>query len=101
MVWAERETFVVLEKSNVAVSAVPRGTVIGFQLAAVFQSPELGFALHVALPANVLLAVESRSNSIATVTNKNGDRRCGCGEGAASSIDEDRSMVFFIILFFR
>jgi hypothetical protein len=63
----------------------------------VFQSPELGFALHVALPAKVLLAVESRSNSIATVTNKNGDRRCGRGEGISSDIDEQRRVMFFII----
>jgi hypothetical protein len=55
------ETPVVLEKPNVAVSDDPLGTVAGAQLLAVFQSPVAGLANHVALPAKLLLAVESRS----------------------------------------
>ena len=50
-IFAEIETFVVLERANVAVSAGPLGTVIGVQLAAAFQSPEPGLRSHVALPA--------------------------------------------------
>ena len=42
-VMAERETLVVLEKANVAVSEGPLGTVAGIQLRAVFQSPLAGF----------------------------------------------------------
>jgi len=45
------ETSVVFERSNVAVSADPLGTVAGVQLMAVFQSPEEGLRSHVALPA--------------------------------------------------
>ena len=48
---AEIETLGVLERVNVAVSAEPLGTVIGVQLAAVFQSPDPGLRSHVALPA--------------------------------------------------
>ena len=50
-VFAEIETLVVFETANVAISAGPLGTVIGVQLAAVFQSPEPGLRSHVALPA--------------------------------------------------
>src|ERR1044071_829938 len=49
---AESERVVILELANVAVSPGPFGTVSGIQLAAVFQSPLTGLALHVALPAN-------------------------------------------------
>ena len=38
------------ETPNVAISANPLGTVAGFQLAAVFQSPLVGLRFHVALP---------------------------------------------------
>ena len=46
-----RITFVMFEAANVAVSAAPLGTIGGVQFAAVFQSPELGFVVHVALSA--------------------------------------------------
>jgi hypothetical protein len=39
------------------------GTVIGVQFAAVFQSPEVGLAFHVALPAMAVLELDPRSNS--------------------------------------
>ena len=61
------ETPVVLETSNVAVSAGELGTVAGVQLAAVFHLPLPGFRFHVALPAKaVLAAAEMRSNSAVT-----------------------------------
>ena len=37
----------------------PFGTVFGFQFAAVFQSPLIGLALHVALPAETALSSPS------------------------------------------
>ena len=43
------ETLVVFDRSNVATSADPLGTVIGVQLSAVFQSPEIGSRSHWAL----------------------------------------------------
>src|SRR5439155_16378035 len=46
------ETAVVSDVAKVAVSLGPLGTVGGAQLAAVFQSPSVGFRLHVALPPN-------------------------------------------------
>ena len=85
--------------ANVAVSAGPLGMVGGVQLAAWFQSPVAGLIFHVALSANVLLVIESRSNNIATVTNNNGNCRRGHGEDTTSGIDEEKRMVFFIILF--
>jgi len=48
-VFAEMETLVVFERPKVAISAGPLGTVIGVQLAAVFQSPEAGSRSHCAL----------------------------------------------------
>src|SRR6266705_2609583 len=45
------EMSVVLETSKVAVSLGPFGTVFGIQFVAVFQSPLIGFMLHVALSA--------------------------------------------------
>ena len=100
-VLAERETPVVLDKANVAVSDGPLGGPPAVQLIAVFQSPELGFFFQVALPAKVLLAVESRSSNIAAVRNNNGNRRCRRGEGTASDIDEERRIMSFIICFVR
>ena len=91
---AERETPVVLDKANVAVSDGPLGTVFGIQFVAVFQSPVAGLACHVALPAKLLLAVESRSSNIATVRNNNGNRRRGRRVGTASDINEERRVVF-------
>ena len=58
---AKISMFVRLEDANVAVSAGPLGTVVGVQLVAVNQSPVAGLAFQVALPAKLLLAVESRS----------------------------------------
>src|SRR5205807_10427344 len=58
---AERETPVILEVANVAVSAGPLGGPPAVQLPAVFQSPVAGLAFHLALPAKLLLAVESSS----------------------------------------
>jgi hypothetical protein len=57
----EREMPITLEDANVAVSADPLGGPPAVQLAAVFQSPVAGFVSQVALPAKLLLAVESRS----------------------------------------
>jgi hypothetical protein len=51
-VFFESDSSAVLESPNVAVSAGPFGTVISAQLAAVFQSPELGLRFQVALPAS-------------------------------------------------
>src|SRR2546430_8860920 len=44
-------TSVTFDAPNVAMSVVEFGTVCGLQLAAVFQSPLVGFVAHVALPA--------------------------------------------------
>ena len=92
-VLAERETPVVFEAANVAVSEGPLGTVGGVQFAALFQSPAAGLVFHVALPAKVLLVIESRSRNISTATNNNGNRRRGRGEGTAKVIDEERHTV--------
>jgi len=48
---AERETPVILEDANVAVSPEPLGGPPTVQLPAVFQSPVAGLAFHLALPA--------------------------------------------------
>jgi hypothetical protein len=48
---AEIKTWVMEEDSKVAVSAGPSGTVMGAQLAALFQLPSPGEVSHVALPA--------------------------------------------------
>jgi hypothetical protein len=42
---------VTVEKSNVAVSLDPFGTVLSVQLAGVFRSPLVGLTFQVALPA--------------------------------------------------
>lgn len=49
-VLSERKIAVVLERSKLAVSFGPLGTVAGFQLLAVFQSPLVGMRFQVALP---------------------------------------------------
>jgi hypothetical protein len=98
---AEMEMLVVLEKSNVAVSAAPLGMVGGVQSAAWFQSPVGGLVFHVALSAKVLLAAESRSSNIATVTINNRNRKHRGGEGTASDIDEERGTKVFIIESFQ
>ena len=56
----EIETFVAEDEPNVAVSAGPLGTVVGDQLAAVFQSPLAGDADQVALPAKAGPAADNR-----------------------------------------
>src|SRR5262245_49873895 len=50
---SEIETSVVCERPKVAISAGPLGTSSGVQLAAVFQSPEIGSRSHWALIAYV------------------------------------------------
>ena len=50
-VLADIETLVILEETNVAVSAAPLGTTMGVQFAALFQFPLPGLRFHVALPA--------------------------------------------------
>ena len=49
----ERDTLVILEVENVAISVRPLGTVCGVQLAGVFQSPLVGLRFQVALPAEL------------------------------------------------
>src|SRR6187399_137102 len=65
-VFAEIETSVVFERPKVAMSAGPLGTPIGVQLAAVFQSPEIGSRSHSALIAYVTVGMRnSREQRIA------------------------------------
>jgi hypothetical protein len=97
-VLAEIETPVVLEDANVAVSEGPLGMVGGVQFAAWFQSLVGGLVFHVALPAKLLLVIESRSSPIATAISNSGHRRRGRGESIASDVDEEKRMVLFIIL---
>src|SRR5436190_1788962 len=58
---AAKNTFLMLENANVAVSAAPLGTVAGVQFAAVFHVPEPGFAFQVALPAKAAVAAKNMS----------------------------------------
>ncbi len=95
------ETPLVLEDANVAVSDGPLGMVGGVQFAAWFQLPVAGLVFQAALSANVVLAVESRSNNIATVTNNNGNVKPGRLEGTPSEIDEERGTEVFIIESFQ
>jgi hypothetical protein len=74
-VLAERETPVILENANVAVSADPLGGPPAVQLPAVFQSPLTGLASHEALPAKLLLAVESRSVRMAAAAGRKAHAR--------------------------
>ena len=73
----DRETPVMLDVANVAVSVTELGTVTGVQLAAVPQSPVAGAAFHVALPAKVVLPSASRNNSTS------GDKEQGTAPGSA------------------
>ena len=59
-VFAEIEIAVVLERSNVAVSADPFGAVAGVQLPSVFQSPDPGLRFHCALPEMARWGVSKR-----------------------------------------
>src|SRR5437660_477282 len=79
-VFAEIETLVVFDRSNVAISAGPLGTVSGVQFVAVFQSPLVGLRFHVALPAKAVLAAESR-NGTKTTANRNTRAPRRRGEG--------------------
>ncbi len=56
----------ILEVANVAVSAGPLGGRPAVQSTALFQSVLAGLSSQVALPAKLLLAVESRSVNMAT-----------------------------------
>jgi len=58
---AAKNTLLILENANVAVSAAPLGTVAGVQFAAVFHVPEPGFAFQVALPAKAAVAAKNMS----------------------------------------
>jgi hypothetical protein len=84
---AEIETPVMLEDANVAVSADELGTVRGIQLLAVSQSPVAGLVLHMALPAKLLLAVESRSVRMAAAERRKAHARERRGEGNAPRSD--------------
>src|SRR6476619_4894110 len=55
---AAKDTFLVLENANVAMSAAPLGIVAGVQFAAVFHVPEFGLAFQVALPAKAAVATK-------------------------------------------
>jgi hypothetical protein len=82
------DTTVRLLVANVAISEGPLGIVSGFQFSALFQLAKLAFAFHVALPAKVLLAAESRSSEIAIVITENDDRKRRRGNDGASIVDE-------------
>lgn len=75
----EREISVVLEKSNVAVAEGPLGTVIGVQFPDVFQSPLTGLAVHVELPAKLMLRAEK--NTITAPKRNSRDRKHEREEG--------------------
>jgi hypothetical protein len=98
-VLAEMKGALFCDLSNVAVSAGPLGTVIGVQFRAVFQFSCGANFLHVALPAKLLLVIESSSSNI--VTTRNGGPRCGRREGTATDIDEERHMLPFVICLFQ
>jgi hypothetical protein len=75
------ETPVIVDTSKVAVSDGPLGGPPGVQFAAVFQSILAGFASHVALPAKLLLAVESRSVRMAAAVRTKAHARERKSEG--------------------
>src|SRR5712691_5339060 len=58
------EIAVVFEAPNVAMSDGPLGTVLGVQLAPVFQLPFVGFRFHVALPAEANCALNTPSEAM-------------------------------------
>src|SRR5262245_26090088 len=68
----ETLTFVWFETPKVATSEGPFGTVAGFQLAAVFQSPVAGVCCHVALPAKTRPALPQNRARVAIVAKRNG-----------------------------
>src|SRR5204863_7147676 len=83
----ERETPVMLEVANVAMSDGPLGGPPAVQFVAVFQSPVAGLANHVALPAKLLLAVERRSVRMAAAERRKAHARERWGEGDARRSD--------------
>ena len=95
-VFAESETLVILEVAKVAVSDAPLGTVVGVQFVAVFQSPVAGLAFHVALPAKLLLAVESRRVRMAAAERRKAHARVRRGEGGAPKSGVRCGLVFFM-----
>ena len=92
---AAKNTRVILENANVAVSAAPSGIVAGLQFAAVFHVPEPGFAFQVALPAKA--AVATKDISTTTPRRTLPLDSLGTASGAETRI---RAM-FFIIGFVR
>ena len=98
-VLADRETPVILEVAKKAMSDGPLGGPPAVQFVAVFQSPVAGLANHVALPAKLLLAVESRSGRMAAAVRRRAHARERRGEGDAPRSDGTMSMVFFMGFF--
>jgi hypothetical protein len=58
---AAKNTLLILENANVAVSPAALGIVAGVQFAAVFHVPDPGFAFQVALPAKAAVAAKNMS----------------------------------------
>ena len=82
-VLADSEMAVLLEVAKKAVSDGPLGGPPAVQFVAVFQSPVAGLVNHVALPAKVLLAIESRSGKMAAAVRRRARARGRRGEGDA------------------
>jgi len=76
-IWLERDTPVMLDVTNVAISVGELGMVAGIQLAAVFQSPVAGAAFHVALPAKLVLPATSTNNRTTGMTMRRRAPKCG------------------------
>ena len=58
---AAKDTSLVLEGANAAVSAARLGIVAGVKFAAAFQFPEPGFSFQVALPGKAAVAAKNMS----------------------------------------
>src|SRR5713101_3318459 len=86
-VLADRDTVVISEVAKKAVSDGPLGGPPAVQLPAVFQSPVVGLANHVALPAKLLLAVKIRSVRMAAAAGRKAQARKRRGEGDAPRSD--------------
>src|SRR5438552_2744440 len=86
---AAKNTLLLLENANVAMSAAPLGIVAGVQFAAAFQFPELGFALQVALPAKAAVAAKNRSMMTPWSTPRPDSLETGGG-----AVARTRAMVF-------
>ena len=95
IVFVETETSAVLEAPKVAVSPEALGTVDGVQLAAIFQSREMGLRSQVALPAKVTLGSESRS----TVAANTLEHAEGQSERRPIALRNGMAVVVFIALF--